>query len=58
MSPENAHVYNGQQGDFWDAQKDLALAALGATLVIPWALSEPRTASKRSQAHGKANQPE
>lgn len=27
---ENADLYNGQQGDMWDAQKDMALAALGA----------------------------
>lgn len=58
MSPENAHAYNGQQGDFWDAQKDLALAALGATLAIPWALLEPRAASEDSHAHGKTNPPE
>lgn len=27
---ETADRYNGQQGDMWDAQKDVALAALGA----------------------------
>jgi putative membrane protein len=27
---ETADRYNGQQGDIWDAQKDMALAALGA----------------------------
>ena len=27
---ETADRYNGQQGDMWDAQKDMALAALGA----------------------------
>jgi len=27
-----AEDYNGQQGDMWDAQKDMALAALGAAL--------------------------
>ena len=27
-----ADDYNGQQGDVWDAQKDMALAALGAAL--------------------------
>ncbi|ABF54422.1 DUF2238 domain-containing protein [Sphingopyxis alaskensis] len=27
---ETADRYNGQQGDLWDAQKDMALAALGA----------------------------
>ena len=27
-----ADAYNGQQGDMWDAQKDMALAATGAIL--------------------------
>src|SRR3546814_19045146 len=31
---ETAERYNGQQGDPWDAQKDMALAALGALVVI------------------------
>lgn len=30
MAPEWAERYNGQQGDVWDAQKDMALAAAGA----------------------------
>ena len=30
MSPEAAAAYNGQQGDMFDAQKDMALAAFGA----------------------------
>lgn len=30
MSPEAAEAYNGQQGDAFDAQKDMALALLGA----------------------------
>jgi putative membrane protein len=34
MSPEEAENYNGQQGDIWDAQKDMALATLGA--LIAW----------------------
>jgi putative membrane protein len=29
VSPEQAHRYNGQQGDPFDAQKDMALALLG-----------------------------
>ena len=33
---ETADRYNGQQGDIWDAQKDMALATLGAILVIPF----------------------
>ena len=30
MAGDVAERYNGQQGDMWDAQKDMALAALGA----------------------------
>lgn len=33
MSPEMAESYNGQQGDLWDPQKDMALAFLGSLLV-------------------------
>lgn len=32
MASADAEAYNGQQGDFWDAQKDMALAALGALI--------------------------
>lgn len=28
--------YNGQQGDIWDAQKDMALATLGAMFICIW----------------------
>lgn len=38
---ETADRYNGQQGDIWDAQKDMALAVLGAIL----ALAIPRRAT-------------
>ncbi|HEY4310254.1 MAG TPA: DUF2238 domain-containing protein [Pirellulales bacterium] len=30
LSPDQAEAYNGQQGDMWDAQKDMALALAGA----------------------------
>ncbi len=33
MSSETAENYNGQQGDWWDAQKDMALAMLGSSLM-------------------------
>ncbi len=36
MSPEEAENYNGQQGDIWDAQKDMALATLGA--IMAWVM--------------------
>ena len=32
LSPEDAEGYNGQQGDLWDAHKDMALAMLGSTI--------------------------
>lgn len=32
MSPENAESYNGQQGDMWDAHKDMGLALIGGIL--------------------------
>lgn len=32
MTPDAAENYNGQQGDMWDAQKDMALALLGSTI--------------------------
>jgi putative membrane protein len=35
LAPEDAGAYNGEQGDMFDAQKDMALAGLGAVLVLP-----------------------
>ncbi|MGP4788413.1 DUF2238 domain-containing protein [Psychrobacter sp. 1Y11] len=32
MSPEAAEAYNGQQGDMWDAHKDMALALFGGLI--------------------------
>ena len=34
LSPQDAEDYNGQQGDMWDAQKDMALAVAGAVLAL------------------------
>ena len=34
MASEDAHRYNGQQGDLWDAQKDMALAGIGAAIAV------------------------
>jgi putative membrane protein len=33
LSPESTENYNGQQGDVWDAQKDMALALLSSTIM-------------------------
>ncbi len=34
MSPQRAETYNGQQGDFFDAQKDMALALVGSLIAL------------------------
>lgn len=36
MAGPDADAYNGQQGDLWDAQKDMALAGLGALTTAVW----------------------
>ena len=36
LAPEDAGAYNGEQGDMFDAQKDMALAGLGAVLASPF----------------------
>lgn len=33
LSPEEAENYNGQQGDMWDAHKDILLATIGAAII-------------------------
>ncbi|MFM5918520.1 MAG: DUF2238 domain-containing protein [Novosphingobium sp.] len=35
LSPADAGAYNGEQGDIFDSQKDMAIAALGALLAVP-----------------------
>lgn len=63
LSPERGEEFVGMQGDFWDAQKDMALAALGATITMcavagarawraraaqaPSAYAEPKTGAGR-----------
>ncbi len=37
-----ADQYNGQQGDIWDAQKDMACAATGAVVAALWLLIRRR----------------
>jgi putative membrane protein len=46
LAPADAGAYNGEQGDMFDAQKDMALAALGALLALPFA---QRTSPERTQ---------
>lgn len=39
FAPHYAESYNGQQGDLWDPQKDLALAGLGAIISAAYLLA-------------------
>lgn len=34
LSPQNAEAYNGQQGDMWDAHKDMLMATIGSLIWI------------------------
>ena len=43
LSPEAAEAYNGQQGDIWDAHKDMALALLGGLIAAGVILFKTRT---------------
>lgn len=48
FAPDWAEHYNGQQGDVWDAQKDMALAAVGAVVGLAVAnLTEFRRARSK-----------
>ena len=42
LSPEAAEAYNGQQGDVWDAHKDMALALLGGLIAAATTLFQTR----------------
>lgn len=52
MAPDWAESYNGQQGDLWDAQKDMLLAAAGATLTSS-AFWLCRTGTHEKMSHGQ-----
>lgn len=43
LSPEDAENYNGQQGDVWDAHKDMFLATIGAILIGIFQLYKQKT---------------
>jgi putative membrane protein len=42
LAPDAAEAYNGQQGDIFDPQKDMALAVAGAVLALAVTLLAPR----------------
>lgn len=46
LAPDDAEAYNGQQGDMWDAQKDMAIATLGAVIGVGVAIFVRRRRSR------------
>lgn len=47
LAPDQAGAYNGEQGDMYDGQKDMAMANLGAVLaLLPARAALPRVWSK------------
>jgi putative membrane protein len=54
MAPDWAESYNGQQGDMWDAQRDMALAALGAVLGIAFTAGwQARYAAAKTESRAR-----
>lgn len=47
LSPQDAGAYNGQQGDIWDAQKDMSFALAGALLATAGILLRRRIRNRK-----------
>ena len=52
FAPAYAESYNGQQGDLWDPQKDLALAGLGAIVMAGWLLGRSYVGYRNGTGNG------
>jgi putative membrane protein len=46
LAPGMADEYNGQQGDLWDSQKDMASALAGGLVVSLWMLAMLRKGAR------------
>lgn len=53
LSPNDADAYNGQQGDLWDAHKDMALAMLGSLMALGALRLTDRSGTRRSRRPGR-----
>lgn len=38
LAPDQAEAFNGQQGDIWDAHKDMLAALIGSVIACAWSL--------------------
>jgi putative membrane protein len=52
FAPDWAEAYNGQQGDIWDPQRDMALAAIGS-IVAAGFIGLRRRSSETAIDHSK-----
>lgn len=52
LAPGAAEAYNGQQGDAWDGQKDMALALAGAIVGATLAALRRHPATRATHAAG------
>ncbi|WP_443030161.1 DUF2238 domain-containing protein [Sphingomonas sp. ZT3P38] len=55
VAPGMADDYNGQQGDVWDAQKDMAIALAGAGIAATWQGLMVRSPTQNKSMPGGAN---
>ena len=51
LSPESAEAYNGQQGDIWDAQKDILLAFIGALISTTIIYLKPQSSNNKKAVY-------
>lgn len=51
LSPESAEAYNGQQGDIWDAQKDILLAFIGALISATIIYLKPQSSNNKKAVY-------
>jgi putative membrane protein len=47
LAPGMADEYNGQQGDMWDSQKDMAIALAGGAITSLWMLIQSGEGARR-----------
>ncbi|MCB4861660.1 DUF2238 domain-containing protein [Sphingobium sp. PNB] len=52
---QTADWYNGQQGDMWDPQKDMAAAQIGSVLALVWLLSTRQGEGKAISPHAHSS---
>ena len=46
FAPDWADAYNGQQGDIWDAERDMACAGLGSIIAAGWIILKQKAATR------------